>query len=103
MPWDADAGSGGGRTADGPARSCSGNLVAVHPAAQIAVDSRYNLAPSVDVFSTAQGRDMGSIARDVRRVVDDIRPHLPRGMTVAVLGQVQDHEILVRGSSASAS
>jgi multidrug efflux pump subunit AcrB len=65
------------------------NLVAIHPAAQIAVDSRYNLAPSVDVFSAAQGRDMGSIARDVRRVVDDIRPHLPRGMTVTVLGQVQ--------------
>jgi multidrug efflux pump subunit AcrB len=32
---------------------------------------------------------MGSIAQDVRRVVDDIKPHLQRGMTVTVLGQVQ--------------
>ena len=32
---------------------------------------------------------MGGIAQDVRRLVEDLRPHLPRGMSVEVLGQVQ--------------
>jgi multidrug efflux pump subunit AcrB len=50
------------------------NLVAVAPAAQEAVDSRFNLAPTIDIFSSAQGRDMGSISVDIRRLVAQLRP-----------------------------
>jgi CzcA family heavy metal efflux pump len=65
------------------------NLVGVAPAAQAAVDSHYNLAPAIDIYSGAQGRDMGSISTQVRRLVNELRPQLPRGVTVDVLGQVQ--------------
>jgi multidrug efflux pump subunit AcrB len=73
----------------GAAPQLLNNLVAVTPEAQEAVESRYNLAPTIDIFSSAQGRDMGSIATDIRRLVDKIRPELPRGMSIAVSGQVQ--------------
>ncbi len=65
------------------------NLVSVSPAAQLAVDSHYNLASAIDIYSSAQGRDMGGIAADIKKLVGDLRPHLPRGVTVEVLGQVQ--------------
>jgi multidrug efflux pump subunit AcrB len=65
------------------------NLVAVAPAAQEAVESRYNLAPAIDIFSSAEGRDMGGISGDIKHLVDDLRPHLPRGMSIDIRGQVQ--------------
>ena len=65
------------------------NLVAVAPAAQEAVDSRFNLAPTIDIFSSAQGRDMGSISVDIRRLVAQLRPHLPRGVSVDIRGQTE--------------
>jgi multidrug efflux pump subunit AcrB len=65
------------------------NLVGVAPAAQDAVDSRYNLSPTIDIYASAQDRDMGSISTDIRRLVAELRPHLPRGVTVALLGQTE--------------
>jgi CzcA family heavy metal efflux pump len=65
------------------------NLVAVAPAVQAAVGSRYNLAPAIDIYSSAQGRDMGGISVDIRRLVADLRPHLPRGVSVDIRGQTE--------------
>ena len=38
------------------------NLVGVTPAVQDAVESRYNIHPTIDIYSSTQGRDLGSIA-----------------------------------------
>jgi CzcA family heavy metal efflux pump len=65
------------------------NLVGVAPAAQSAVASRYNLAPTIDVYLSVQGRDLGSVAADIRKIVADVRGQLPRGVTVSLLGQAQ--------------
>jgi multidrug efflux pump subunit AcrB len=65
------------------------NLVGVAPAAQAAVASRYNLAPAIDVYVSVQGRDLGSVAVDIRRLVGDLHSHLPRGVSVDLLGQAQ--------------
>jgi CzcA family heavy metal efflux pump len=65
------------------------NLVAVTPTVQQAVGSRYNLAPAIDIYSSAQGRDMGGISVDIRRLVADLRPHLPRGVSVDIRGQTE--------------
>ncbi|HJV74947.1 MAG TPA: efflux RND transporter permease subunit [Noviherbaspirillum sp.] len=66
-----------------------GNLVRVRPKAQLAVASRYDIAPVVDIFVSVQGRDLGGVARDIHRVVDDMRPELKHGAKIAVRGQVQ--------------
>ncbi|MGC2030529.1 MAG: efflux RND transporter permease subunit [Steroidobacteraceae bacterium] len=65
------------------------NLVGVSPTVQEAVESRYNLAPTIDIYASAQGRDMGSISVDIRRLVADLRPHLPRGVSVEIRGQTE--------------
>jgi multidrug efflux pump subunit AcrB len=65
------------------------NLVSVTPAAQVAVTSRYNLAPAIDVYVSVQGRDLGSLTTKIKGLVEDMRPQLPRGSTIVVRGQAQ--------------
>jgi multidrug efflux pump subunit AcrB len=77
------------RTAEGGAPQLLSNLVSVAPAAQLAVVSRFNLAPAVDVYVSVEGRDLGSVAAKINALVDDTRAQLPRGSEVAVRGQAQ--------------
>ena len=65
------------------------NLVGVTPSAQAAVSSHYNLAPATDIYVSVQDRDMGSVSNDIRGLVDEMRPQLPRCTQVAILGQTQ--------------
>ncbi len=66
-----------------------GNLVKVAPATQLASMSRYNLSPVIDVYVSVQGRDLGSVAAEVDRIVADMRPQLKRGAGITVRGQVE--------------
>ncbi|MFZ0737600.1 MAG: efflux RND transporter permease subunit [Candidatus Acidiferrales bacterium] len=54
-----------------------------------AVVNHYNIQPVIDIYAAAQDRDLGGVASDVRRVVDQFKSQLPRGTTVVVRGQVQ--------------
>jgi multidrug efflux pump subunit AcrB len=65
------------------------NLVGVVPTVQDAVDSHYNIAPTIDIYSSAQGRDMGGISADIQRLVTELRPHLPRGVSIDIRGQTE--------------
>jgi multidrug efflux pump subunit AcrB len=66
-----------------------GNLVEAQPARQLPIVSRYNIAPAVDVFVSVQGTDLASVASQVQRLVDEIKPKLRRGNQIAVRGQVE--------------
>jgi multidrug efflux pump subunit AcrB len=73
----------------GGASQLLSNLVSVTPAAQLAVASRYNLAPATDLYVSVQGRDLGSITTKIEQLVDEMRPNLPRGATIQIRGQAQ--------------
>jgi multidrug efflux pump subunit AcrB len=77
------------RAASGTSSQLLSNLVSVTPAAQVAVASRYNLAPAIDVYVSVQGRDLGSLTTKIKRLVEDMRPQLPRGSAILVRGQAQ--------------
>lgn len=66
-----------------------GNLVEASPARQLAVVSRYNIQPAVDLYVSVQGTDLASVAAQVSRLVDEVRPKLPKGSEVVLRGQVQ--------------
>jgi multidrug efflux pump subunit AcrB len=83
----AGAGSAAG-SAPGAAQLL-GNLVELSAARQVAVASRYNILPAVDVFTGVQGTDLASVAQQVTELVDQIRPRLPRGSQVVIRGQVE--------------
>jgi multidrug efflux pump subunit AcrB len=64
------------------------SLVAVHRTAGMAVVSHYNVAPVIDIFGTAAGRDLGGVAGDIYKIIDATHSQLPRGSRVVVRGQV---------------
>ena len=66
-----------------------GNLVEVQPARQLAVFSRYNLLPAIDIYVSVQGRDLGAVAREVKALTDEMQGRLPRGTQLVIRGQVQ--------------
>jgi multidrug efflux pump subunit AcrB len=54
-----------------------------------AVVSQYDIQPMVQIFATPQGRDLGGIAADVRKVIADTAKEVPKGSVVALGGQVE--------------
>jgi multidrug efflux pump subunit AcrB len=65
-----------------------GNLVQVTPQSQFAVVTHYNIKPVIDVFVSVEGRDLGSVATQVDKLVEHARASLPRGSQITVRGQV---------------
>jgi multidrug efflux pump subunit AcrB len=66
-----------------------GAIAEVTRAARPAVVSQYNIQPLVQIFATTQGRDLGAVAADVQRIVDEMAGELPKGAQVYLLGQVR--------------
>ncbi|MGA2256626.1 MAG: efflux RND transporter permease subunit, partial [Thermoguttaceae bacterium] len=73
------------------------NISHLHRGVSEAVVSHYNVQPVFEVYADVQGRDLGAVSGDVRRVVDALGPDLPRGSTFSVRGQVQSMNSLYRG------
>ena len=66
-----------------------GGLVSISRSLGNSVVSHYNIQPTIDLYATTQGRDLGAVAADVQKVIDANKKHLPRGATVTLRGQVQ--------------
>src|ERR1700686_4149426 len=69
--------------------SLMASLVSTQRGAGMAVVSHYNVAPVIDIFGAATGRDLGGVAGDITKIIDASRQQLPRGSRVVVRGQVQ--------------
>jgi multidrug efflux pump subunit AcrB len=68
--------------------SLMASLVSTQRGAGMGVVSHYNVAPVIDIFGSADGRDLGGIARDINKIIDSERSQLPRGSHVVIRGQV---------------
>ena len=76
-------------TAPGASTQTLGAISNITRAARPAVVSQYNIAPVIQIYGTPQGRDLGAVAADVQKIVDEMAPSLPRGAQVYLLGQVR--------------
>jgi multidrug efflux pump subunit AcrB len=74
--------------ANGPTQLL-GNLVRVSPQTQFAEITHYNIRPVIDLYVSVEKRDLGSVANQVDKLVDNVRASLPRGSQITVRGQVQ--------------
>jgi multidrug efflux pump subunit AcrB len=57
--------------------------------AQPGVVSHYDILPVLDIFGGVQGRDLGSVSREMMPIIDKARKELPRGSELIVRGQIQ--------------
>ncbi len=65
------------------------NLASFSRGAGAAVMTHYSTRPTMDLYASVDRTDLGSVARDVQRVVDEHSKHLPRDLNIDVRGQVQ--------------
>jgi len=74
-----------------------GNLAKFSLGAGAGVVTHYDVTPTIDIYATAQDRDLGGIARDIEKVVTKYTPTLPRGSSVVLRGQVETMRSSFRG------
>jgi multidrug efflux pump subunit AcrB len=56
------------------------------------VVSHYDVQPTLDLFGGVQGRDLGTVSRDIEAILHETAKDVPPGSTVALRGQVQTME-----------
>jgi CzcA family heavy metal efflux pump len=75
--------------ANGTQQQVLANLATVTPKTEPAVVSHYNVAPTVDVYASVDGRDLGGVADDARKILEPFQAHLPRGTQLHMRGEVE--------------
>jgi len=63
------------------------NLATITRTNAPAVVSHYNVLPVIDVFGGVDGRDLGSVLREIEPLIEQARARLPRGSEVVLRGQ----------------
>ena len=79
-----------------PADQVLANLATVRPAVTPVLVSHYNIQPVMDVYASVQDRDLGGLAKDTRKILDEFeakdangKSKLPRGTEIVLRGQVE--------------
>jgi len=53
------------------------------------VVSHYDAQPLIDIFGAVQGRDLGSVAKDINKIIASYQDKLPKGTRIVARGQMQ--------------
>src|SRR6201987_1867052 len=56
-----------------------GSLASIRRGVGLGVMTHYDIAPVIDIYGSVQGRDLGGVARDLNKIVDESRKELPKG------------------------
>jgi multidrug efflux pump subunit AcrB len=54
-----------------------------------AVLTHYNAQTTIDIYGTADGRDLGAVSDDINKIINESKAELPKGSTIELRGQVQ--------------
>ena len=76
-------------TAAGAQPQILGAIADVHRVARAAVVSQYNIQSMIQIYGTTQGRDLGAVAAEIQKVIDETANEVPKGSQVILLGQVK--------------
>lgn len=52
------------------------------------VVSHYDIQPVIDIFGSVQGTDLGSVAKQINKIVNESQKDVPRGSQLIVRGQI---------------
>ena len=76
-------------TATGAPSQVLGGIADVKRTTVPAVYTQYNVQPLIQLYGTTQGRDLGAVAADVQKILDETAKDAPKTADVAMLGQVK--------------
>ena len=66
-----------------------GGVATIKRSASDAVVSHYAVQPVIDIFASNNERDLGAVAADIQKILDETAQEAPPGSTVVIRGQVQ--------------
>lgn len=66
------------------------NLAKLERRETVDVTNHYNVQPVYDVYANVQGRDLGGVASDIQKIVDEYKPKLAPGNTILIQGMVSN-------------
>ena len=65
------------------------NLVTVKRGYTPVIVNHYNVTPVFDIYANVARRDLGGVGSEVERIVREETPHLPRGVSLDLRGQIE--------------
>jgi multidrug efflux pump subunit AcrB len=65
-----------------------GNLASFRRDESPIIIDHYNIQPTFDVYADVDQRDLGGVASEIRKIMDDTKKTLPVGTTLALRGEV---------------
>ncbi|MBX3411450.1 MAG: efflux RND transporter permease subunit [Pirellulales bacterium] len=68
------------------------NVAKVERGVTAEVANHTNVQPTFDVYANVQARDLGSVAGEINRILDEYRARLAPGNTITMRGQVESME-----------
>ena len=74
---------------NGKASQLLGAMATIRRGPSDAVVSHYNVQPVIDLFAGTQGRDLGAVATDIRKILAETKDEVPKGAFVVLRGQVE--------------
>ncbi|HGM6067919.1 TPA: efflux RND transporter permease subunit [Stenotrophomonas maltophilia] len=74
-----------------------GGLAEIQRGSSSAVVTHYNVQPTLDVYASVQGRDLGAVAADVQKIIDGMAEQRPRGTEVGLHGQIDALHVAFTG------
>jgi multidrug efflux pump subunit AcrB len=75
-------------TSAGTGSQLLGGVATIERTPSNAVASHYNVRPVIDIYATSQDRDLGGVAADIQKVIQDTAHDVPNGASVVLRGQV---------------
>jgi len=69
-----------------------GSVASFNRTAKNALVTQYDIQPMVQIHAATQGLDLGTVAKDIQRVIHETQAQQPQGSKVVMLGQVRTME-----------
>jgi multidrug efflux pump subunit AcrB len=66
-----------------------GNVADIGRSATFPVADHYNIRPVINIYGNVSGRDLGGVASDIQKLLDEAQKDLPKGSIVNLRGQVR--------------
>jgi multidrug efflux pump subunit AcrB len=65
------------------------DVASIKRESEMPVITHYNIRRTLDIYGSIQGRDLGSVGKEIQKIVDRNRKDLPRGSFLRVRGQIE--------------
>lgn len=67
-----------------------GNIASIEHASGVGTINHFNIQPVYDIYANVQTRDLGSVAQDIQKILDDYKPRMKPGNQIFLRGLVEN-------------